>query len=170
MNLQRPKKQIVLLGIMSRKPVAGVVWQVLHYLLGFRQLGYDVYYVEAHGLATGLLIEHGEEGSFTAAAFVDGVMRRFGLRQWLIVLCAVVTSGFATGFAQVEAPQYGALVFALVTGPVLLAGLVFGTGTALLVEYVARRRRGRVYGVPASQAQSAVGQDAEQTRASEVEP
>jgi hypothetical protein len=137
MNLQRPKKQIVLLGIMSRKPVAGVVWQVLHYLLGFRRLGYDVYYVEAHGLATGLLMEHGEEGSFTAAAFIDGVMRRFGLRQWLIVLCAVVSSGFA----QVAAPQYGALVFALVTGPALLAGLIFETGTALLREYVARRRQ-----------------------------
>jgi tetratricopeptide (TPR) repeat protein len=68
------------------------------------------------------------------------------------------------------APQYGALVFALVTGPALLAGLVFGTGTALLLEYVARCRRGSVYGVSASQAQGAVGQDAHQTRATEAEP
>jgi GT2 family glycosyltransferase len=71
--------KIVLLGIMSRKPVAGVVWQTLHYLLGLRRLGYDVYYVEAHGLATGLLMRSGEEGEATAAAFIDGVMRRFGL-------------------------------------------------------------------------------------------
>mgnify|MGYP003579104465 CR=1 FL=1 len=29
-------------------PVPGVIWQTLHYLLGFRRLGYDVAYVEAH--------------------------------------------------------------------------------------------------------------------------
>jgi ABC-type multidrug transport system fused ATPase/permease subunit len=67
-------------------------------------------------------------------------------RLWLIALCALVPAGFATGFAQMAAPQYGGLVFALVTGSALLAGLVFGTGTALLLEYaahVARRRRAR---------------------------
>src|SRR5215208_322457 len=101
MNLQRAKKQIVLLGIMSRKPVAGVVWQVLHYLLGFRRLGYDIYYVEAHGLATGLLMEHGEEGSFTAAAFIDGVMRRFGLGdRW--AYHAVHTGGRCYGLSEAE--------------------------------------------------------------------
>ena len=91
-------------------------------------------------------------------------------RLRLIALCAVVSSGFATGLAQVAAPQYGALVIALVTGPALLAGLVFGTGTALLVEYVAHRRRGSVYKVSASRAQGAVGQVAHQTRVSELEP
>ncbi|MGH7872753.1 MAG: glycosyltransferase [Candidatus Binatia bacterium] len=30
-------------------PLAGVVWQVLHYLEGFRRLGFDVYYVEDTG-------------------------------------------------------------------------------------------------------------------------
>jgi hypothetical protein len=39
------RKKIVLLGMMSRIPVAGVVWQTLHYLLGFERLGYEVYYV-----------------------------------------------------------------------------------------------------------------------------
>jgi ABC-type transport system involved in Fe-S cluster assembly fused permease/ATPase subunit len=90
-------------------------------------------------------------------------------RLWLIALCAVVSAGFATGLAQVVAPQYGALIFALVTGPTLLAGLVFGTGTALLVEYVARRRWGSIFGVSASQAQGTVGQDAHQRRATEAE-
>jgi hypothetical protein len=31
---------------MGRMPFAGMAWQVLHYLEGFRRLGYDVYYVE----------------------------------------------------------------------------------------------------------------------------
>jgi ATP-binding cassette subfamily B protein len=91
-------------------------------------------------------------------------------RLWLTALGAVVLSGFATGFAQVAAPQYGVLVFALVTGLALLAGLVCGTGTALLVEYVARRRRGSVFGVSASQAQGTVGEDAHQRRTTEAEP
>ena len=91
-------------------------------------------------------------------------------KLWLIALFAVVLSGLATLFVQVAAPHYGVLVFALVTGPALLAGLVFGTGTALLLEHVARRLRGSVYGVSASQAQGMVGQDAHQRRASEVEP
>ena len=34
---------------MGRMPLAGVVWQVLHYLEGFRRLGFDVYYVEDTG-------------------------------------------------------------------------------------------------------------------------
>jgi hypothetical protein len=31
---------------MGHMPLGGVVWQVLHYLEGFRRLGFDVYYVE----------------------------------------------------------------------------------------------------------------------------
>lgn len=41
--------RVVVLGIAGRTPFAGVVWQVLHYLEGFRRLGYDVYYVEDTG-------------------------------------------------------------------------------------------------------------------------
>ena len=34
--------------MMTKMPVAGVVWQNLHYLLGFERLGYEAYYVETH--------------------------------------------------------------------------------------------------------------------------
>jgi hypothetical protein len=37
---------IVVLGILGRSPFAGVAWQGLHYLEGFRRLGHDVWYVE----------------------------------------------------------------------------------------------------------------------------
>jgi hypothetical protein len=43
------KPSIVVLGRMCEEPVAGVVWQVLHYLLGLERLGFDVYYVEWRG-------------------------------------------------------------------------------------------------------------------------
>jgi hypothetical protein len=41
--------RLVVLGMMGRMPLAGVAWQVLHYLEGFRRLGADVYYVEDTG-------------------------------------------------------------------------------------------------------------------------
>jgi hypothetical protein len=40
---------IVVLGILGRTPFAGVAWQGLHYLEGFRRLGHDVWYVEDTG-------------------------------------------------------------------------------------------------------------------------
>ena len=45
--MHRPK--LVVLGRMCEEPVAGVVWQVLHYLVGLERLGFDVYYVEWRG-------------------------------------------------------------------------------------------------------------------------
>ncbi len=40
------KGRVVVAGILFFNPVAGVVYQALHYLLGLRKLGFDVYYVE----------------------------------------------------------------------------------------------------------------------------
>jgi hypothetical protein len=77
------RKIIILLGMMSKMPVAGVVWQTIHYLIGFRRLGYDVYYIEAHARTPGMFITSptDDDGSAQAAAFIDGVMRRFGLND-----------------------------------------------------------------------------------------
>src|SRR5581483_582453 len=58
----------------------GVVWQTVHYLVGFQRLGFDPYYVEAHARTPGMLMRHETDDSGAlAAAFIDGVMRRFGL-------------------------------------------------------------------------------------------
>lgn len=40
------KKRIVVAGFMTTVPIAGVVWQHIHYLLGLKQLGYDPVYIE----------------------------------------------------------------------------------------------------------------------------
>jgi hypothetical protein len=40
------RRQIVVMGIMGRTPVAGVAWQLLHYLGGISRLGHEVFYVE----------------------------------------------------------------------------------------------------------------------------
>jgi hypothetical protein len=47
MSALRPT--VVVMGILGRTPFAGVAWQVLHYLEGFRRRGCDVYYVEDTG-------------------------------------------------------------------------------------------------------------------------
>ncbi len=44
---RRPcKGKVIVFGIIGWYPLAGVVYQFLHYLYGLRRLGYDVYYVE----------------------------------------------------------------------------------------------------------------------------
>lgn len=43
----RPTKgKIIVFGVLFFHPLAGVTYQYLHYLIGLRRLGYDVYYVE----------------------------------------------------------------------------------------------------------------------------
>ena len=75
-------KKLVLLGMMSKIPVAGVIWQTIHYLIGFQRLGYDVYYVETHARTPTMLLKKGEKGgdrgSAKAADFISRVMSRFG--------------------------------------------------------------------------------------------
>ena len=41
--------RVLVLGLAAQYPLAGVVWQALHYLLGLTALGCDVYYVEDGG-------------------------------------------------------------------------------------------------------------------------
>jgi hypothetical protein len=74
------KKKIVLLGMMSKIPVAGAVWGTIHYLIGFERLGYEAYYVEAHARTPSMFMNSREDnGTTKAAAFIADVMRRFDL-------------------------------------------------------------------------------------------
>src|ERR1041384_4500871 len=40
------RKRIVVMGFMGSIPIAGVIWQHIHYIVGLRRLGHDVYYIE----------------------------------------------------------------------------------------------------------------------------
>jgi hypothetical protein len=74
------RKRIVLLGMMTKIPVAGAVWGTLHYLIGFQRLGYDVYYVEAHARTPSSFMEdEKDDGAGKAAAFIDRTLQPFGL-------------------------------------------------------------------------------------------
>ena len=66
----RPK--IVLLGMMTKIPVAGVVWQTVHYLIGFQRLGFDPYYVEAHARTPAMLMTDEADDSGALGGGVRG--------------------------------------------------------------------------------------------------
>jgi hypothetical protein len=72
------KPRIVVLGIAAQYPLAGVTWQAIHYLVGLRALGCDVYYVEDSGAPP---YDPASGGLGTSAdpnvAFLADVMRRY---------------------------------------------------------------------------------------------
>ena len=73
-------RKIVLLGLMTKIPVAGAVWGTMHYLVGLERLGYEAYYVEAHARTPSMLMtSKTDDGSALAADYIANVMRRFGM-------------------------------------------------------------------------------------------
>lgn len=40
------RKRIVVMGFMGGMPIAGVIWQHVHYVVGLQRLGHEVYYIE----------------------------------------------------------------------------------------------------------------------------
>jgi hypothetical protein len=40
------RKRIVVMGFMGSMPIAGVIWQHIHYIVGLQQLGHQVHYIE----------------------------------------------------------------------------------------------------------------------------
>jgi hypothetical protein len=40
------RKRIVVMGFMGSMPIAGVIWQHVHYIVGLQRLRHDVYYIE----------------------------------------------------------------------------------------------------------------------------
>jgi hypothetical protein len=43
------RKTVLLLHLAGQIPLAGIAWQALHYVLGLRRLGHDVWYIEDSG-------------------------------------------------------------------------------------------------------------------------
>ena len=71
-------RRLVVLGMMAKIPVPGVLWQTLHYLVGFERLGFETYYVEAHARTPSMLMETAyDDGSSRAAALLDEILGRF---------------------------------------------------------------------------------------------
>lgn len=71
---------IVVLGMMTTMPVGGVIWQTVHYLVGLKRLGFDVYYAEEHGVAPSMFTDANDlDGAARAADFLAETLGRFDL-------------------------------------------------------------------------------------------
>jgi GT2 family glycosyltransferase len=101
--------KVVLLGMMTKMPVAGVAWQNLHYLLGFERLGCEAYYVETHARTPSMLMSSPEDDSSALAAeYIGALMRRFGFAdRW--AFRALHDDGRCFGMSERELERlYGA--------------------------------------------------------------
>lgn len=78
---------LLVLGLVGQYPMAGVAWQAIHYLLGLRQLGWDVFYVEDSGAPPYDPRRGGTtEDCSHAVRYLADVMRRIGfLERWAYV-------------------------------------------------------------------------------------
>jgi GT2 family glycosyltransferase len=94
--------KVVLLGMMTKMPVAGVAWQNLHYLLGFERLGCETYYVETHARTPSMLMSRADDDSSALAAeFIASLMRRFGMAdRW--AFRALHDDGRCFGMSEAE--------------------------------------------------------------------
>lgn len=78
---------ILVLGIVGQYPMAGVAWQAVHYLVGLRDLGWDVYYVEDSGATPYDPTTGGKAGDCAyAVRYVADVMQRFDLAERWVYL------------------------------------------------------------------------------------
>lgn len=90
------RKRIVVMGFMGSMPIAGVIWQHIHYIVGLQRLGHDVYYVEdsARLPYNPQTFEVTEEFDY-AAAVLQRLAREFNfVRRW--AFCARYLPGNPT--------------------------------------------------------------------------
>jgi hypothetical protein len=76
------RKRIVVLGYMGACPLAGVVWQHIHYIVGLERLGHEVYYVEDTARYPYNPAKRTVEDDYShAAATLASLAQRFGFRD-----------------------------------------------------------------------------------------
>jgi hypothetical protein len=77
---------VVVWGLLAHSPFGGMTWQVLHYVVGLRQLGFDVWYVEdSDQRMLDLSMLDWATSAERNAAYADGYLRWVGLGdRWVI--------------------------------------------------------------------------------------
>ncbi|RYD62135.1 MAG: hypothetical protein EOP84_34905, partial [Verrucomicrobiaceae bacterium] len=78
------RKRIVVMGFMAGCPIAGVVWQHIHYIVGLQRLGHDVYYIEDSARYPYDPVTYDSSENFSyAAETLDRLAREFGFEgRW----------------------------------------------------------------------------------------
>ena len=96
------RKKLVVMGFMAGCPVAGVIWQHIHYIVGLQRLGHDVYYIEDSARYP----YDPEELAFTEhfrypARLLDQLARKFGFEgRW--AFCARYQSDLPTAGLSIK--------------------------------------------------------------------
>jgi hypothetical protein len=76
------RKKIIVMGFMGNCPIAGVIWQHIHYIVGLQELGHEVYYIEdsARLPYNPVTFEVTEDATY-AGEVLDALARRFGFHE-----------------------------------------------------------------------------------------
>jgi hypothetical protein len=127
---------VVVLGLTSYTPYAGVTWQTAQYLEGLSRLGYDVYYVEDHGFwpYDPYLQEHTNDCS-GAVRFISEMMGRLGMQdRW--AYRDVASNGQVLGISEGRLSELlrGADVLVNLTGSTELRDVHLGVPVRLYLE------------------------------------
>jgi hypothetical protein len=96
------RKRIVVMGFMGSCPIAGVIWQHIHYIVGLQRLGHDIYYIEdsARLPYNPETFEVNNEFDY-AARLLDRLSREFGFKNhW--AFCARYLPGNPTTGLSLE--------------------------------------------------------------------
>ena len=78
------RKKLLVMGFMGSCPIAGVIWQHVHYIVGLQRLGHDVYYIEDSGRFpyNPVTFDIGPDFRYTATLFA-ALASEFGFeRRW----------------------------------------------------------------------------------------
>ena len=78
------RKKIVVMGFTAGVPIAGVIWQHVHYIVGLQRLGHEVYYIEdsARYPYNPVTYEQNEDYTY-AAAILQKLASQFGFEgRW----------------------------------------------------------------------------------------
>jgi hypothetical protein len=96
------RKRIVVMGFMGGCPIAGVIWQHLHYIVGLQRLGHEVYYVEDSARYVYNPVTYAEDMDYAyAAQTLDRLARQFGFEgRWSF--CARFLPGHPTAGMTLE--------------------------------------------------------------------
>jgi hypothetical protein len=100
------RKKLVVMGFMGSCPIAGVVWQHLHYIIGLQRLGHEVFYVEDSArLPYNPITREAGTSPMYAAEFLAQLASDFGFeRRWSY--CARYFEGMPTiGLPRVKVQQ-----------------------------------------------------------------
>lgn len=80
------KKRLIVMGFMGTCPIAGVLWQHLHYIVGLQRLGHEVFYIEdsARNFYNPATFDVGLDTSHCAAVLKE-LARAFGFEgRWAV--------------------------------------------------------------------------------------